>query len=156
MILTHEDRRKLWWTQLEINDITEKARLVILHYRANREDYKSDFLHLFAHCARSSNRLSVEGFKLADKRGRRSPRGLERYINLPQYRNKFVAAVLDVQSKIPSDMSPELRARLLRAKSSHLSKPSRNLARFLAHQDSVEVADHIREELHESSATCTF
>jgi hypothetical protein len=89
MILTHEDTRNLWWTQLEINDITEKPRLVILHYRANREDYKSDLLHLFAHCARSSNnRLSVEDFKLADKGGRRSPRGLERHINeiMPHYK----------------------------------------------------------------------
>jgi hypothetical protein len=67
MILTHEDRRNPWWTQLEINDITEKAQLVILHYRSNREDYKIDFLHVFAYCARSSNRLSVEGFKVADK-----------------------------------------------------------------------------------------
>jgi hypothetical protein len=89
MILTHEDRRNLWWTQLESNAIAEKARRVILHYRANREDYKSDLLHLFAHCARSSNnRLSVEDFKLADKGGRRSPRGLERHINeiMPHYK----------------------------------------------------------------------
>ena len=130
---------------------------VILHYRSgNQEDYRVDFLSLFAQCARSSH--VEEYWSLADhRRGKRSSRGLERHINwiFPHYKNNYVEKVLDIQSKMPSDMIPELKARLLCARATQLSKPSRNLARFLAHQDAaMEVANQVREELlHDSLST---
>jgi hypothetical protein len=153
MILTDEDQKNMWWSRCEVSDIKKKARKVILHYRINREDHRVDFLRLFAQCARSSH---LEEYALFDRRDKISSRGLERHINaiLTRYRNKYVYTLLDIQSKMPSDLIPELKSKFLCAKATQLSKPSRNLARFLAHQDAVEVADQVREELlHDSIST---
>jgi hypothetical protein len=149
--LTEEDIERLWWMKQEIFQVYEEARAVVTYYRNYRSDYLKDFIELFSMCAKSPKSLRKSSF--GDPESREAARGLERHIHdiLPKYRNKFIATLLDIQDKIPSDMSPDLRDRILCAKSLQLSKPSRALATFIGQQDSSEVAALIREELEHPS-----
>jgi hypothetical protein len=148
--LTDEEMEQMWWSRQELYDIYRKVRTVTAHFRKHHPDYISDFGRLFATCAQSSGGLRE--FGIADLPAQRAARGLERHIHaiIPKFRNQFMDCILDIQSN--SGLDSEVQARLLCAKSCQLSKVSRNLARFLGHHDSVEVADLIREELGASSA----
>ena len=152
--LTDNEKQNLWWSAVETAIMAERLRLITLYYHKNKSEYKANFLHLFLRCSRTPKITRAEGTEIiaVDRRGRRSARGLERHINeiLSVYRNNYVKTILDIQSKMPSELSPEIRSRLLRATSSNLTKPSRNLARFLAYQDELEVGENILKELHDS------
>ena len=147
-VLTDDDVQNQWWTHDEVCEIYEKARSVVSYFREYRSDYSNDFSRLFTMCCKSPKSLFGSP-PIVDPLCHRAARGLERHIHdiLPKYRNKFVGALLDIQSKTTSEMDPSLRARILQVKSLQLSKPSRILARHLAQQDSVDVPDLIREEL---------
>jgi hypothetical protein len=151
--LTDEEMEQMWWSRQELYDIYRKVRTMTIHFRKHHPDYTSDFGRLFTACAQSSGGLREYG--IADLPAQRAARGLERHIHeiIPKFRNQFMDCILDIQSNMSPDLDLEVQARLLCAKSCQLSKVSRNLARFLGHHDSVEVADLIREELGASSAT---
>lgn len=151
--LTEEEIEQMWWSRQELYDIYRKARTVTVNFRKHHPDYTSNFGRLFAACAESSGGLRE--FGIADLPAQRAARGLERHIHaiIPKFRHQFMDCILNIQSNIPPDLPLEVQARLLCAKSCQLSKVSRNLARFLGHHDSVEVADLIREELGASSVT---
>lgn len=153
MCLTDEEIEQMWWSRQELYDIYRKVRTMTIHFRRHHPDYTSDFCRLFATCAESSGGLRE--YVIADLPAQRAARGLERHIHaiIPKFRNQFMDCILDIQSNMPPGLDLEVQARLLCAKSCQLSKVSRNLARFLGHHDSVEVADLIREELGASSAT---
>ena len=141
IVLTEEEKQSLWWSAVETAVMAEKLRLISLYYHKHKGEYKANFVHLFLRCSRSSINHE-EGIQIVpDERGRRSARGLERHINeiLCQYRSKYVKTILDIQSKMPPSLSYEIKAKLLKATSSKLTKPSRNLARFLAYEDQTEV-----------------
>jgi hypothetical protein len=151
--LTDEEMEQMWWSRDELYDIYRKVRTMTIHFRKHHPDYTSDFGRLFATCAHSSGGLRE--YAITDLPAQRAARGLERHIHeiIPKFRNQFMDCILIIQSNIPPGLDLKVQARLLCAKSCQLSKVSRNLARFLGHHDSVEVADMIREELGASSAT---
>jgi hypothetical protein len=152
--LTPEERQNMWWTKKENSRIYEKTKALIIHFRTEQTDYLTDFNQMFKECAgASSKRLRDYGF--VDLHGRREARGLERQIHaiLPKYRNKFVEYVLEVQAKIPKEVEPEVKSRMLCAKSLQLSRPSRALARINAYHDLNEVLKMIKDELKNSAST---
>ena len=150
--LTEEDIKQLWWSREDILKIYQEARAVVAYYRKHRTDYTSQFNDLFAKCAKTSRVLREYGIVAMSTR--RSARGLERHIHdvLTKYKSNFIGSLLEIQSKMPPEMDPQARSRLLAVKSCQLSKPSRNLAKFLAQQDSDEVIDQIRRELELSAS----
>jgi hypothetical protein len=154
LYLTEEEMGRMWWSRDELQFIYQDVRAMASYYRKHPSDYTSKFDHLFSKCAESSGRRLRE-FGLVHKPNQRRCRGLELLVHeiLPRHRRRYVHSILKIQSKMTVEINPELRVKLLCAKSLHLSKPSRNLARFIAYQDYAEVAAIIREELGSSFAT---
>jgi hypothetical protein len=142
-VLTDEDLETLWWSRDERAKNTMKARKVVAYYREHRKDFILDFVGLLSQCAQSSN---LEEYRF-DVKDIKASRGLERYIikGVRLYRHRFEEVLLHIQSQIPSDWAPEKRAIILATTCAYLTKPARNLARFLAQQDAIGVVDQPRD-----------
>jgi hypothetical protein len=151
--LTYEEVGRMWWSRDELQIIDREVRVMSSSYRKHRSDYITEFDNLFSESAESCSSRRLREFGLAHKPNQRPFRGLERLIHGTRSRHSraYVISILKIQSKIPADIDPELYVKLLCAKSLQLSKPSRNLARFMAYQDYFEVAGIISEELLGSS-----
>lgn len=147
--LTDDLESEIWWSKQELNEISEEARAVITAVRRNPEStsFTSDFIQLFTMCA-EKKATRLRDHTLLDHQEWRTSRGLERHVHdvLPRYKRNFLQIMLDTQQRLPKEMEPEMQERLLSAKSCQLSKPSRHLARLVAHQDCLDVAEMILEE----------
>lgn len=149
--LTEVEKVLMWWQPQEVMEIKRRAKHTSHSYRHPRGenedspcDYHSKFASAVDMCTNSSGHM--EGAPLLSNT---PARGLEPYI-FPEYhsqqRSKVVRSVLDAQTKLPSKLSADGRARVLNATSKHLTRPMRTLARLLAIGDARVVAGFVDME----------
>ena len=153
LVLTDEDSEKCWWSRQETIAMYRDAKRVAKEFREKESASLNRFNELFQRC---NSLMSISDLMEHDSAHilslqQADCRGLERlvYPIIPGYRTKHVKTLLDIQGKLTTDVTPEARERLLSAKSAHISKPSRTLAKLLAHCDAGEVVYLIRQELRD-------
>ena len=160
--LTDEERIQMWWQAREYNSFKRKAKQIAKIYQRlgpldeEECDYITRFRNAIDVCTNSSSH--VDSVPLLSNT---PTRGLEAYI-FPQYhserRKKVIRSVLRAQSKLPTTIDVDGRARLLNATSKHLTRPMRRLARLLAIGDarvaaSLDLNDDDRMMLDEPAAS---
>ena len=142
--LTREDIADNWWRPIELRRIHQDASRAAADYREKHAstDSSRDLDRLFNVASQESSLIRSEESSSHSKmyipdQCRQVCRGLERqvYASIQDYGHRYTKGILKVQSKLPADINPEMKARLLRARSLQLSKPSRMLAKFMAHGD---------------------
>jgi hypothetical protein len=148
--LTREDIADNWFSPMELRHIHQDASQTAAGYREKHASNSSqDIDQLFDGVSQQQSSLiksdsccSHSKIYVPDQ-CRQVCRGLERqvYTSIRKHGRRYIKGILKVQSKLPADIKPEMKARLLRARSLQLSKPSRLLAKFLAHGDAVEVGE---------------
>jgi hypothetical protein len=144
--LTREDIAATWLSPMELLQIHRDAIRTAAGYRAKHASDSSQDIDQLFNVSQESSLIksdSSQHLKLHDipDQCRQACRGLERqvYTSIRNHIRRHTKTILKVQFKIPADVNSEMKARLLRARSLQLSKPSRILAKFLAHGDVLEV-----------------
>ena len=145
--ISEESKSIMWYNDEEHEAICEQARKVSEFYYTRRHDYTTGFLSTFQYLHQCPGDDEVPGSEDLSLLAQTSARGLEIYIFpiLNRCRDRAVDAILYAQANLPADMDYETKQRLLCAKSNHLSKPARRLAKILGDGDAI-VAKKIREE----------
>ena len=147
--LTREDITDNWWCPSEVLRIHQDASRTAADYREKQaSDSSRELDQLFDAISQESSLIRCEDSASQSKiyipdQCRQVCRGLERqvYASIRDYGRRYTKGILKVQSRLPADISPEMKARILRARSLQLSKPSRMLAKFLARGDTIEVRE---------------
>ena len=144
--LTAEERNQMWWQATDYFNFKKNAKQITTNYRRlgplneSESDYAAKFHNAIDLCANSSCHMKDCVPLLSNT----SARGLEAHI-FPQYhserRRKVIRSVLKAQSKLPTTIDEDGRARLLNATSKHLTRPMRRFARLLAIGDAIVSAD---------------
>jgi hypothetical protein len=128
--LTEEEKQRMWW---DAEDIKRKAKLDAKFYQTKLGDegssisYNVKFYQAWDLC-----NLSHGGLENLPLISNVPIRGLEVYIfpELTQSRHRVVRMVLKVQRLLPSKMSPDEKAAILRSVSKKLTRPSKRLSRL--------------------------
>jgi hypothetical protein len=148
-----EDIADNWLSPTELRHIRQDARQTAADYRENHaSDSSQDIDRLFNAVSQESSLITSDPSHseicYIPDQCRQSCRGLESqvYTIIRNHGRRYTNGILKVQSKLPADINPEMKARLLRARSLQLSKPSRMLAKFLAYGDAVEVRELFVQE----------
>jgi hypothetical protein len=146
--LTREDIADKWFSPIELRRIHQDARRAAADCREKHAiDSSRDTLDQLFNVVSQESSFIKPGSSSHAKMYTPNQclhgvyRGLERqvYTSIRNHRRRYTQVILKVQSKlVPADIKPEMKARLLRARSLQLSKPSRMLAKLLAHGDVVE------------------
>jgi hypothetical protein len=153
--LTDDDLKASWWSRRELCHFYRDAQRVAAEFKQQEATSLNDFKPLFMLCFESSSLRQILDSSCSQimVRQQEGCRGIERFLHpiLSRYRQMHSKTLLEIQLRLPADATPEAKERLLSAKSMQISKPSKALAKLLAHGDSVESADLIRRELIEHS-----
>ena len=149
--LTDDDLKIYWWSRRELCHIYRLAKKVAAEFKKEEAASLKDFKPVFKLCFESSSlrRILESSSSQIIVRQQEGCRGIERFLHpiLPSYRHMHGKTLLEIQLSLPANTTTEARERLLSAKSMQISKPSKTLAKLLAHGDSVESADLIRREV---------
>jgi hypothetical protein len=155
--LTNDDLKTSWWSRRELFNIYRAAKKVAADFKQEEAASLEGFKPVFKLCFESSSLRQILESSCSQilVRQREGCRGVERFLHpvLSSYRLMHRKTLLGIQSSLPADATPGAKERLLSAKSMQISKPSKTLAKLLAHGDSVESADMIRRELIEYSSS---
>jgi hypothetical protein len=149
--LTDDDLKTCWWSRRELRHINRDAKEVTTEFKQEEAASLKNFKRVFKLCFDSSSMGQILESSCAQilVHQQEECRGIERFVHpiLSSYRHMHRKTLLEIQLSLPADATPEANERLLSSKSMQISKPSRILAKLLAHGDSVESADLIRREL---------
>lgn len=149
--LTDDDLKTCWWSRRELCHMNRDAKEVTAEFKHEEAASLKDFKRVFKLCLDSSpmGQILESSCSQILVRQQEECRGIERFLHpiLSSYRHMHRKTLLEIQLSLPADATPEANERLLSSKSMQISKPSRILAKLLAHGDSVESADLIRREL---------
>jgi hypothetical protein len=134
------NRSKQWWRPRDFRQFKEGSKQLALVAR-NTSEYYTEFLRLYEVCDRPHFIFDEHPLNISDTEAR----GLENAIfpMLLADRKAVIQAVLRVQEKVTTDMSPNRRVKVLAAVSMFMSRHARALARAVAIGDEV-----IAEKLH--------
>ena len=148
--LTDDDLKTYWWSRRELCHIYRHAKKVAAEFKEEEAASLKDFKPVFKLCFESSSlrRILESSCSQIIVRQQEGCRGIERCLHpiLSSYRHMHGKTLLEIQLSLPADTTTEAKERLLAVKSMQISKPSKTLAKLLAHGDSVESADLIRRE----------
>ena len=152
--LTREELADKWLSPIELRNIHQDASRTATDCRAKYagDSFRDTIDQLFNVVSQESSLIksgsSQHAKMYTPNQCRQGCRGLERqvYTSIRNHGHRYTKAILKVQSKLPADIKPEMKARLLRARSLQLSKPSRLLAKLLAHGDTLEVRGFFVQE----------
>ena len=155
LTLTELDSQNCWWSKQETLDMCRDAKRVANLYRDRKADTLREFNRFFklANIKTSKTRpADKEMGRLLQSLLQADCRGLERvvYPVITRYRMQHAKTLLRIQAKIPSEVPPGSRERLLSVISARISKPSRIMAKLLARCDSCHVTDLLKQELREN------
>ena len=149
--LSEDEAGQVWWSSNETFENYKRAKAEAASYRSMNQEYLDEFNQLFLLCGGDAevHFRDIPSTKCAKValHHQRAVRGLERYIHpvISTQRLKFIRSFLTLQSRLPTAMSKDDKHRYLCARSMQWSRPSRAMARVVAHGDRLEVGELIRQ-----------
>ena len=155
-VLTSQEKMTVWYSKREMYENQIESQRLAAKYKEQHADSLEDSSELvLKFIDTSSIRGSIASSSSASEctevlnYHRDDCRGLEwlLYPAIAGRRAMSIKHFLATQSRIPEDVQPEMKARVLRLKSLQLSKPSRTMAGLLAYGDSIEVIHLVRKDL---------
>jgi hypothetical protein len=140
--LTEQEIKYCWWNRLEHYQSVEALKQEIRAFFREQEDSLKDMVQLVSTCNESSSD-DLDDLAAATAMIPLNARGMESELlpMLKSSRKRHSESVLDCVNKIPSHLQPDLKDRMLSARSIQYSRTFKILARVQGEADALAVLE---------------
>lgn len=134
------DKESLWWSKEERTEIADYTRKLARGFKRQYADRVSHYLRVFEECSKAPSHSSSDFLETVTLGVPCEVRGLECGFvpSIKSYRKQHAQEVLDSQSQLRKGRLPEVVCRrVLAARATRSSRPSRVMARLMGEADAI-------------------
>lgn len=134
------DKESLWWSKEERTEIADFTRKLARGFKRQYADRVSHYLRVFEECSKAPSHSSSDFLETVTLGVPSEVRGLECGFvpSIKAYRKQHAQEVLDTQSQLRKGrLSEVVCRRVLSARATRSSRPSRVMARLMGEADAI-------------------